>query len=169
MPGNGPVSGNASMTPCCCTCGNMTRFKGTAPVSTRPFVPSPPLGRHHTGSNPTDSGKLGCKHHLLVDQRGLPLVANISGVQVYDSRLLIPLLEAAPFLVGLAGWLRKRPAKLHADKAYSSRTHRAWLRSRCIAPHIARYGIESCDRLVDRRPGWNVSGNSRQAQPVRST
>jgi transposase len=40
-------------------------------------VPSP-LGGEHTGRNPTDRGKLGCKHHVLVDQRGLPLVARIS-------------------------------------------------------------------------------------------
>ncbi len=32
-------------------------------------VPSP-RGGEHTGRNPTDRGKLGCKHHVLVDQRG---------------------------------------------------------------------------------------------------
>ena len=51
----------------------------------------PPFGGQHTGPNPTDRGKLGCKRHLLVDQRGLPLVASISGTQVHDSRMLIPL------------------------------------------------------------------------------
>ncbi|MGX9773072.1 IS5 family transposase [Janthinobacterium aestuarii] len=122
-------------------------------------VPSPPGGQH-TGPNPTDRGKLGCKHHLLVDQRGLPLVASISGAQVHDSRMLIPLLEAVPSVAGLAGRPRKRPAKLHADKAYASRAHRAWLRSRGIAPRIARYGIESRERLgkwrwvVERTLGW---------------
>jgi hypothetical protein len=50
-------------------------------------VPSP-RGGEHTGPNPTDRGKCGCKHHILVDQRGLPLVAKISGAQVHDSRLL---------------------------------------------------------------------------------
>jgi transposase len=43
-------------------------------------VPAP-AGGEHTGRNPTDRGKLGCKHHLLVDQRGLPLVAKISGAK----------------------------------------------------------------------------------------
>lgn len=37
-------------------------------------VPAP-AGGEHTGRNPTDRGKLRCKHHVLVDQRGLPLVA----------------------------------------------------------------------------------------------
>jgi hypothetical protein len=58
-------------------------------------VPSP-LGGEHTARNPTDRGKLGCKHQVLVDQRGLPLVNRISGAHVHDSRLLIPLVEAIP-------------------------------------------------------------------------
>jgi hypothetical protein len=40
---------------------------------------------------PADRGKRGSKHHLLVDERGLLPVAQISGGQVHDSRFLIPL------------------------------------------------------------------------------
>lgn len=110
-----------------------------------------------TGPNPTGRGKLGCKHHLLVDQRGLPLVASISGAQVHDARMLIPLLEAVPSIAGLAGRPRKRPAKLHD---LCSRAHRSWLPSRGIAPRMARYGIGSRERpgpwrgVVERTPGW---------------
>lgn len=74
--------------------------------------------------------------------------------------MLIPLLEAVPSVSGLAGRPRKRPEKLHADKAYASGAHRAWLRSRGIAPRIARYSIESRERLgkwrwvVERMLGW---------------
>jgi hypothetical protein len=57
--------------------------------------------------------------------------------------MLVPLLEAVPSVAGLAGRPRKRPAKLHADKAYNSRAHRVWLRCHGIAPAIARYDIES--------------------------
>ena len=120
----------------------------------------PPLDGQHTVPNPTDRGKLGCKHHLLVDQRGLPLVASISGAQVHDARMLIPLLEAIPSVAGLAGRHRKRPAKRHADEAYASLADRAWLRSRGIALRIARYGIDSRERLgrwrwgVERTLGW---------------
>ncbi|WP_082547945.1 transposase [Massilia sp. Root335] len=32
-----------------------------------------PRGGKHTGPSPSDRGKLDCKHHILVDQRGLPL------------------------------------------------------------------------------------------------
>ena len=60
-------------------------------------------GGEHTGRNPTDRGKLGCKHHLLVDQRGLLLVAQVTGAQVHDSRLLIPLVESIPAVKGLSG------------------------------------------------------------------
>jgi len=122
-------------------------------------VPAP-AGGEHTGRNPTDRGKLGTKHHLLVDERGLPLVAQISGAQVHDSRFLIPLVESIPAVKGLAGRARKRPGKLHADRAYASRSHRAWLRSRGIAARIARYGVESRERLgrwrwvVERTLGW---------------
>jgi len=64
-------------------------------------VPAP-AGGEHTGRNPTDRGKLGSKHHLLVDERGLSLVARISGAQVHDSRFLIPLVESIP---AVKGWL----------------------------------------------------------------
>ena len=42
---------------------------------------------------------------------------------------------------------RRRPAKLHADKAYQSRANRALLRRRHIIPRIARKGVESSERL----------------------
>lgn len=95
-----------------------------------------------------------------MDKRGLPLVAQISGAQVHDSRFLIPLVESIPAVKGLAGHARKRPGKVHADRAYASRAHRARLRSRGIAARIARYGVESRDRLgrwrwvVERTLGW---------------
>jgi transposase len=49
---------------------------------------------------------------------------------------------------------RKRPAKLHADKAYDSSTLRRALRIRGIMPRIARRGIESSERLGRHR--WVV-------------
>jgi hypothetical protein len=100
-------------------------------------VPAPP-GGEHAGRNPTDRDKLGSNYHLLVDERGRPLVAQISGAQVHDSRFLIPLVESIPAAKGLAGRARKSPGRLHADRAYASRAHRAWLRSRGIAARIAR-------------------------------
>lgn len=82
---------------------------------------SKPLRGRANWPKPDDRGTLGCKNHVLVDQRGLPLVAQISGAQVHDSRLLIPLVEAIPALKGLSDRTRKRPGKLHADRADASR------------------------------------------------
>lgn len=113
-------------------------------------VPAPARGEH-TGRNPTDRRKAGSKHHLLVDERGLPLVAQISGAQVHDSSLLIPLVESIPAVKGLAGRARKRPGKLHADRAYASR-----------APSglAAQSGHYSSDRALRRRvtrKAWPVA------------
>jgi len=143
-------------------------------------VPAP-TGGEQTGRNPTDRGKLGCKHHLLVDQPGLPLVAGISGAQVHDSRLLIPLVESIPAIKGLSGRARKRLGKLHADRAYASTAHRAWLRRRGISARIARYGVAKAPRwrkvVVGRTPSssnmpacrWiRQTGNRKSAAPLAS-
>jgi transposase len=61
---------------------------------------------------------------------------------------------------GRPGRPRKRPAKLHADKAYASRSNRHLLRQRGITPRIARPGIDASHRLgrfrwvVERSLGW---------------
>jgi IS5 family transposase len=49
---------------------------------------------------------------------------------------------------------RKRPEKLHADKAYDAAARRRALRQRGITPRIARRGIESSERLGRHR--WVV-------------
>jgi transposase len=55
---------------------------------------------------------------------------------------------------------RKRPDKLHADKAYDHPKHRQTLRDRGITPRIARKGVESSARLgrhrwvVERTLAW---------------
>lgn len=123
-------------------------------------VPAP-FGGEHTGRNPTDRCKLDCKHHVVVHQSGPPLAACISGAQVHDSRLLFPLVKAIPAIGGLSGRARKRRGKLHPDRAYASRAHQAWLRGQGIAPRIARYGVESRERLgrwrwvMERTLGWH--------------
>ena len=49
---------------------------------------------------------------------------------------------------------RKRPGKLHADKAYRSRTNQALLRARHVLSRIARPTVDSSERL--RRYRWVV-------------
>jgi hypothetical protein len=45
-------------------------------------------GGEKTGPNPVDRGRPGSKRHLLVDGNGTPLVAVLTGAQVYDSKSL---------------------------------------------------------------------------------
>ena len=60
-----------------------------------------------------------------------------------------PALDAIPPVrLGRRGRPRRRPGKLHADKAYDHRRCRRECRARGIVPRIARRGIES-----SRRPG----------------
>jgi IS5 family transposase len=61
---------------------------------------------------------------------------------------------------GARGRPRKRPEKLHADKAYDYLRCRRYLRERGIAPRIARRGVEKSYRLgrhrwvVERTLAW---------------
>jgi transposase len=120
-------------------------------------------GGAETGPNPVDRGKRGSKDHLVVDRNGIPLAVRLPAANVHDSNLLEPIVDAIPAVVGprgRPGRPRKRPAKLHADKAYDSSEKRRALRSRGITPRIARCGVESSERLgryrwiVERSLAW---------------
>jgi transposase len=117
-------------------------------------------GSDEVGPNPTDRGKPGTKHHILVDRKGIPLAVEVSAANVPDAALLEPLLDDVPPIAQPIGAPRFRPEKLHADKAYDSRKSRAACRVRRIIPRIARRGIESSERLgryrwvVERTFAW---------------
>jgi IS5 family transposase len=53
-----------------------------------------------------------------------------------------------------SGGRRRRPGKVHADKAYDHRRCRTYLRRRGIRPRIARRGIEPSQRLGRHR--WTI-------------
>lgn len=113
------------------------------------------------GPNPTDRGKQGTKHHLVVDGQGTPLAAVLSGANRNDCKLLEMALDAIPPVRnGRPGRPRCRPEKLHADKGYDHEFCREALRRRGILPRIARRGIESSERLgrhrwvVERTLSW---------------
>ena len=100
-----------------------------------------------TGPNPTDRGRPGTKHYLLVDRDGIPLAVFISPANWHDSPMLEPLLDAVRPVKGLWGRPRKRPDKLHGDKGYDSDRCRDACRKRGITPRIARRGVESSEKL----------------------
>jgi transposase len=101
----------------------------------------------------------------VVDRNGIPLAIRLSAANTHDSTQLLLLVDAIPVIIGpqgRPGRPRKRPAKLHADKAYDSATLRRAVRTRGITPRIARRGIDSSARLgrhrwvVERTLAWLV-------------
>jgi transposase len=97
------------------------------------------------------------------DRHGIPLAVLLTAANVNEGRMLMPLLDAIPPIHrprGQPGRPRRRPAKLHADKAYDSARNRRELRARGITPRIARRKIESSTRLgryrwvVERDVAW---------------
>jgi IS5 family transposase len=99
----------------------------------------------------------------VVDRTGIPLAVRLSAANAHDATQLLPLVDAIPAIIGprgKPGRPRKRPAKLHADKAYDSTDLRRALRARGITPRIARRGIDSRERLgrhrwvVERSLAW---------------
>ena len=117
-------------------------------------------GGEETGPNPTDRGKSGSKHHVVVDARGLPLTALLGPANEHDSQRFEDLLDSIQPIAGRRGPARKRPRKLHADKGYDYVRCRRACRRRGILPRIARRGIESKERLgrsrwvVERTLAW---------------
>ena len=97
---------------------------------------------------------------MLSDRAGLPLTVAISAANTHDSLALKPLVMAIPAVKSHRGPRRRKPAKLHADKAYDQPALRRWVRDRGITVRIARKGIESADKLgkhrwvIERTMAW---------------
>ena len=115
----------------------------------------------HTGANPVDRGKRGSKLHLAGDNgAGVPLVVLLTAANIPDGVLLEALIDDLPAIRMATGRRRRRPGKLHGDKAYDSRGNRRALRDRGIVARIARRGVESSQRLgrvrwkAERTIGW---------------
>ena len=104
-----------------------------------------------TGPNPTDRGRPGTKRHLITDRRGIPLGFLLTGANVHDSMPFEALLDAVPHIAGKRGRPRRRPDKLHADKAYDYRRCRKACQRRQIKPRIARRGVETSQKLGRHR------------------
>jgi transposase len=104
-----------------------------------------------TGPNPVDRGKTGSKIHVLSDRTGLPLSVAVSAANTNDAYALKPLVMAIPAIKSRRGPRRRKPTKLHADKAYDQADLRDWVRDQGIAVRIARKGIESSQKLGKHR------------------
>lgn len=102
-------------------------------------------------------GGLSTKVHLLVDDAGRPLVVVVSPGQAGDSPALLPMLGQLRIARRGAGRPRTRPVLLRADKAYSSRATRAYLRRR---------GITAVIPERDDQAGHRKRRGSRGGRPV---
>jgi hypothetical protein len=104
-----------------------------------------------TGPNPVDRGKAGAKLHLAGERNGLPISVVLSAANANDSTMLEAVVDLIPPILMPTGRRRRRPGKVHPDKAYDHRRRRAYLRRRGTRPRIAPRGIESPARLVRYR------------------
>ncbi|GAA2351796.1 IS5 family transposase [Dactylosporangium salmoneum] len=118
-----------------------------------------------TGPSPVDRGKPGSKIHAMVDRGGLPLTTAISAANTPDAAVLLPLLDGMPAVSGRVGRPRRRPDKLHADKAYDHKALRAEVRRRGVIVRIARKKVESSQRHGRHR--WVIERTMRYRRLVR--
>lgn len=81
----------------------------------------------------------------------MPLSVAVSAANTNDAEALKPLIRAIPAIRSRRGPRRRKPGKLHADKAYDHAALRRWIRDRGIAVRIARKGIETSKRLGKHR------------------
>jgi transposase len=115
------------------------------------FVHCGEKGGAAVGPNPTDRGKPGTKRHLLTNRRGIPLAFVLTGANVHGSVPFEVLLDPVPPVAGKRGRPRRRPDKLHADKAYDHRRCRRACLHRQIKPRIARRGVDTSQKLGRHR------------------
>jgi transposase len=85
---------------------------------------------------------------------GLPLAVVVSAANANDATMFEAVLDDIPAVRMPSGRRRRRPAKVHADKAYDHRRCRIYLRRRGIRSRIARRMIESSQRLGRHR--WTI-------------
>jgi transposase len=118
-------------------------------------------GGEAVGPNPTDRGKPGSKRHVLTDRNSVPFAVVLTAANVHDSKVFEELVDAVgPIKRSSGGRPRKRPEKLHADKAYDYPRCRENLRRRGIKSRIARRGKDASERLgrhrwvVERTLAW---------------
>jgi len=97
---------------------------------------------------------------VIGDRGGIPLATRLTGANRHDSMVFEDLVDAVPPIRCPSGQRRKRPTKLHADKAYDIPRCRQFLHRRRIGVRIARKGVESSQRLgrhrwvIERTLAW---------------
>jgi transposase len=125
-------------------------------------------GGAHTGPNPTDRAKKGCKRHVISDANGIPLVVHTGPANQRDDRRAFALLDDYPTLQGPRGRPRTRPEILQGDAGYGFPDLVRDVRSRRIKPQLAPRGkdvqhgsgLGTTRYVVERTLSW--FGNARR-------
>jgi IS5 family transposase len=97
---------------------------------------------------------------VVVEGSGIPLCVISTAANVHDSMVFEELVDSIEPIKGPRGRPRKRPEKVHADKAYDDKKCAQALRKRGIKRRIARKGVESSQKLgrhrwiVERTLAW---------------
>jgi hypothetical protein len=133
-------------------------------------------GGAKTGANPTDKGKKGTKRHLISDRRGIPLAVVLTAANVHDSMVFEELIDAVePIKRPGRGRPRKRPEKVHADKAYDDKKCKGALerqreRQSALCTSEVRCGSLREDRLHPQKQqrGLRCSEDTLRAEYARS-
>lgn len=102
-------------------------------------VPAP-LGGEDTGPNPTDRGKSGSKRHHLVDGRGAPLAAGVTGAHATDMKTNPAVLDG--IVVKRPRPTKRKPQHLCEDKGYDYPECREQARARGYVAHIPVKGAD---------------------------
>jgi transposase len=122
-------------------------------------VPAPGHGEA-TGPNPTDRGKSGSKHTLMVDGNGVPLALHTSGSNSSDQVEIIPIVLEFPKVKGKPGRPKEYPDEAYADRGYDNDWTRLLLRWLKIEPKIAKRrtehgsGLGTVRWVVERTNAW---------------
>ncbi len=103
-------------------------------------VPAP-LGGADTGPNPTDRGKSGSKRHHMVDRRGAPLSAVVTGANATDMKTNPAVLDG--IVVDRPRPTAEQPHHLCEDKGYDYPECREQAETRGYIAHIPRKGTDT--------------------------
>ena len=107
-------------------------------------------------------GGLSTKIHLAADDRCRPIARIITAGQRHDAVAFPPLMRAIRIRRRNRGRPRTRPGRVRADKAYSSRDIRAYLRRRRIRATIP----ERCNQQAHRARRGRSGGRPPNFDPV---
>jgi transposase len=107
-----------------------------------------------TGPSPVDRSKPGCKHHVITDAHGIPLVSSVTAANVNDIDQLAPLFNALPAVAGKVGHPKRKPDAVQGDLAYDSEPHRQGLRDLGVEPILPEKQVDDQEGLGQTR--WPV-------------